>query len=621
MRLTIIRSITCWTSSSRSISTSTRSTVDASAATRSACDGVRQPLAEPAGDLGVAQLGLDHLRRHEVLPDEGAEALAELVLLALDDRGVRDRDAQRVLEQRGHREPVGQRADHAGLARRRRSRPRRAAPLRLRPPADQEHHRGADQEAQRDHLHPAQAAAPLGVGRRSRRRRSDSAKTRSARPAARAGPVNPVLPEDWSVCHSLHHPLSRHREVRPCQSYAADSDPSAVVSSRSRERTSAIVAQQTPPGAVKTDGRKRRWHQHKVERRNELVDGTLEAIRQRGSNVSMDEIAAEIGVSKTVLYRYFVDKNDLTTAVMMRFAQTTLIPNMAAALSSNLRRLRPDPRDHPGLRRDRRRRTRAVPVRDGEQLGEQEQGDRRQRADHRPHARGHAAQADGGCRHGHRRRGAVGVSHVGGVQLATHSWMSHPRMSSDELIDYLTMLSWNALCGIVEVGGSLEKFTGNGTPVAAPAATIAQTMSKSDELPDPWTHEPHDFLVYREGDRIEDVDTRATPGFKGNKSDAADLQPERNERFAELQEMLYANSRAQATTSRCCWCCRAWTPQARAGSSNTLSERPIRRASGTTHSACRPRKSASTTTCGGSGGRCPRRATSACSTGRTTRTC
>jgi hypothetical protein len=51
------------------------------------------------------------------------------------------------------------------------------------------------------------------------------------------------------------------------------------------------VAQQTPPAAIKTDGRKRRWHQHKVDRRNELVDGTLEAIRRRGSNVSMDEIA------------------------------------------------------------------------------------------------------------------------------------------------------------------------------------------------------------------------------------------------------------------------------------------------------------------------------------------
>ena len=31
-------------------------------------------------------------------------------------------------------------------------------------------------------------------------------------------------------------------------------------------------------------------------------------------------------------------------------------------------------------------------------------------------------------------------------------------MTTDELIDYLTMLWWNALCGIVEVGGSLQKF-------------------------------------------------------------------------------------------------------------------------------------------------------------------
>jgi hypothetical protein len=53
---------------------------------------------------------------------------------------------------------------------------------------------------------------------------------------------------------------------------------------------------------------------------------------------------------------------------------------------------------------------------------------------------------------------------VGGVQLATHSWMSDQRMSSDELIDYLTMLSWNALCGIVEAGGSLKMFRGQPHP-------------------------------------------------------------------------------------------------------------------------------------------------------------
>ncbi len=96
------------------------------------------------------------------------------------------------------------------------------------------------------------------------------------------------------------------------------------------------MAERIPAVTVKTDGRKRRWHQHKVERRNELVDGTIEAIRRHGRFLSMDEIAAEIGVSKTVLYRYFVDKNDLTTAVMMRFTQTTLIPNMIAALSADM---------------------------------------------------------------------------------------------------------------------------------------------------------------------------------------------------------------------------------------------------------------------------------------------
>jgi hypothetical protein len=59
---------------------------------------------------------------------------------------------------------------------------------------------------------------------------------------------------------------------------------------------------------------------------------------------------------------------------------------------------------------------------------------------------------------------------VGGVQLATHSWMSDPRMTREELIDYLTMLSWSALCGIVQVGGSLGKFREeqHPTPIAPP---------------------------------------------------------------------------------------------------------------------------------------------------------
>jgi PPK2 family polyphosphate:nucleotide phosphotransferase len=68
-------------------------------------------------------------------------------------------------------------------------------------------------------------------------------------------------------------------------------------------------------------------------------------------------------------------------------------------------------------------------------------------------------------------------------------------------------------------------------------------MSESFDLPSLWTHEPHIHLEFKPGDKVSDIDASATPGFKGKKADAAGLQTERNERFAELQEMLYANSR------------------------------------------------------------------------------
>jgi AcrR family transcriptional regulator len=218
------------------------------------------------------------------------------------------------------------------------------------------------------------------------------------------------------------------------------------------------VAEQIPAVTVKTDGRKRRWHQHKVERRNELVDGTIEAIRRHGRFLSMDEIAAEIGVSKTVLYRYFVDKNDLTTAVMMRFTQTTLIPNMAAALSSNL--------DGIDLAREIIRvyveTVAAEPEPYRFVMANSSASHSKVIADsERIIARMLAVMMRRRMQQAGMDTGGVepwAYLIVGGVQLATHSWMSDPRMSSDELIDYLTMLSWNALCGIVEVGGSLEKF-------------------------------------------------------------------------------------------------------------------------------------------------------------------
>ena len=219
-----------------------------------------------------------------------------------------------------------------------------------------------------------------------------------------------------------------------------------------------MAADQLRTGAAKTDGRKRRWHQHKVERRNDLIDGTIEAIRRRGRYVSMDEIAGEIGVSKTVLYRYFVDKNDLTTAVMMRFAQTTLIPNMAAALSLNL--------DGFELTREITRVYVQTVANEPEPyrfvMANSSASKSKVIADsERIIARMLAVMLRRRMKEEGLDLGGVepwAYMIVGGVQLATHSWLLDPRMTADELIDYLTMLTWSALCGIVEVGGSREKF-------------------------------------------------------------------------------------------------------------------------------------------------------------------
>ena len=233
---------------------------------------------------------------------------------------------------------------------------------------------------------------------------------------------------------------------------------------------SATVAERIPAVTVKTDGRKRRWHQHKVERRNELVDGTIEAIRRLGRYLSMDEIAAEIGVSKTVLYRYFVDKNDLTTAVMMRFTQTTLIPNMAAALSSNLDGIdltREVIRVYVETVADEPEPYRFVMANSSASkskvIADSERIIARMIAVMMRRRMQQAGMDTGGVE-------PWSYLIVGGVQLATHSWMSDPRMSREELIDYLTMLSWSALCGIVQVGGSLEKFREepHPTPIAPP---------------------------------------------------------------------------------------------------------------------------------------------------------
>jgi len=80
------------------------------------------------------------------------------------------------------------------------------------------------------------------------------------------------------------------------------------------------------------DGRDARWEGHREARRSELVDATIRAIRRHGPGVGMDDIAAEAGTSKTVVYRHFDDRAGLYRAVVARI-ESRVVGSVAGALS------------------------------------------------------------------------------------------------------------------------------------------------------------------------------------------------------------------------------------------------------------------------------------------------
>ena len=56
-------------------------------------------------------------------------------------------------------------------------------------------------------------------------------------------------------------------------------------------------------------------------RRAALVSAAFRAIARHGPDVSMEQIAAEAGITKPILYRHFGDKNGLVAAVTLRYLE------------------------------------------------------------------------------------------------------------------------------------------------------------------------------------------------------------------------------------------------------------------------------------------------------------
>src|SRR3954453_13670098 len=90
--------------------------------------------------------------------------------------------------------------------------------------------------------------------------------------------------------------------------------------------TSSVV-EQTP------DGRAARWTEHRRARCEEFVGAAVEAVRTAGPDFAVDDVARRAGVSKTVIYRYFSDKEELVDAVLDRIAGAILLPRLLGELA------------------------------------------------------------------------------------------------------------------------------------------------------------------------------------------------------------------------------------------------------------------------------------------------
>jgi AcrR family transcriptional regulator len=204
------------------------------------------------------------------------------------------------------------------------------------------------------------------------------------------------------------------------------------------------------------DARRERWRAHRESRRAELVSAAVRAIERHGEDVGMDEIAAEAGISKPVLYRHFADKAELYLAVAERASQTLvehLVPSINLDDGTPNERIRAmvggyltEIESHPRLYRFLASRS-AVPFSDNpDPLAANETliatklaqllGD---------HMRAY------GLDSGPAEPWAYAL--VGAVHHAAAWWMHRQTMSRSALTEYLSRIIWYSVDGALRAGG------------------------------------------------------------------------------------------------------------------------------------------------------------------------
>ena len=196
-------------------------------------------------------------------------------------------------------------------------------------------------------------------------------------------------------------------------------------------------------GVASADGRRSRWTEHRRARREELTAAAVEAVRMAGPAFAVDDVARSAGVSKTVIYRYFSDKDELVDAVLERISAVVLLPRLLGELG----------REHP----DDRSRLRAVIaafvaiIEDEPALyrfayahvGRHGRTDLVAATERRIAEALAAAMADRLAEAGRATTAATTWAYgiVGMVQLAAHWWSGARSVPAPELVEQLTALA------------------------------------------------------------------------------------------------------------------------------------------------------------------------------------
>ncbi|MDQ3939990.1 MAG: TetR/AcrR family transcriptional regulator [Actinomycetota bacterium] len=213
--------------------------------------------------------------------------------------------------------------------------------------------------------------------------------------------------------------------------------PRRVASKRRRPPTEAVLAR-------------------RAERRQHLLDVADRVVQRDGPEASINQIAAEAGIAKPILYRHFGDKGGLYQALAERYVQSLMArlrdalreetaprARLAATIDAYLGFVEDHPEMYQFLMH------RAVP----EQL------------------EAHATVADfirqvaaevavvlgeelrrAGMDSGGAEPWAHGI--VGMVQLAGDWWLRNRSMPRQRLVEYLTTLLWNGFAGMTDTPAS-----------------------------------------------------------------------------------------------------------------------------------------------------------------------